>query len=133
MHSLQKTYRILTTNIWEEIGFWRHTMRFAIGIDDREFQVEVMHFDSQQLHLLVDGKEMQLQLIDSDSKSITVDLGEQVMQVFVSEDEAGQIFGSFEGHTLASGGWICSAATTATKVLPQQMRQAVCLHPCPAR
>jgi 3-methylcrotonyl-CoA carboxylase alpha subunit len=101
MHSLQKTYRIFTTNIWQEIGYWRHTMRFAINIDDSEYQAEVLHFDSQQLHLRVDGKEMQLQLIDSDSKSITVDLGEQVMRVFVSEDEAGQIFGSYDGHAFS--------------------------------
>jgi 3-methylcrotonyl-CoA carboxylase alpha subunit len=101
MHSLQQSYNMFVTNIWEEIGFWRHTMRFAVGLDDAEYQVEIIHFDNRQLHLLVDGNDMQLQLIDSDYSSITVDLGEQVIRVFVSEDEAGRASGSYNGHTFS--------------------------------
>ncbi len=84
--------------VWQEIGYWRHTMIFDLKVDDRTFKIEIHDKSPKYLHAHINEQEVKANLISFDHEKILVELNEQVFEAFVSSNENGSAIIEFSGN-----------------------------------
>jgi 3-methylcrotonyl-CoA carboxylase alpha subunit len=84
LHNFSYPLTELSSNIWEQIGYWRHAMGFEIRMDGVQKQVVVHKLQRDSIHFEVDGKEVHAQLKALESGQLEYKCNEQQLLAFVS-------------------------------------------------
>ncbi len=87
---LQQKPEADAASIWQQIGYWRQNMHFEISLDEERMQVELLDYDSQHIHAIINGRDVKPRLLEMGFDYIYIELDEHVFKAFVSETETGE-------------------------------------------
>jgi 3-methylcrotonyl-CoA carboxylase alpha subunit len=85
-------------NLWEEIGFWRHSMSVPVRLDEVEFQVDLVKAPDGGMSGSINGQTFNLSLLKLSGGRMRLEINDQMIEVYVSENEEGQTQLSLQGH-----------------------------------
>lgn len=86
-----------SSDVWTQIGYWRHNASPSVKVDDQEFQLEVNAFAPGRLQLQFNNQNMHSSLISWDGKCLKFNLMDQQEKAFFSEDDEGNTLMSIRG------------------------------------
>jgi acetyl-CoA carboxylase biotin carboxylase subunit len=76
-------------NIWKEIGYWRHTMKFDILLNNQTYNAEILEINAGYLLAIISGKQVRLRMRSFEHGKLLYDADEQSLKAFISEDNEG--------------------------------------------
>lgn len=86
-----------SSDVWTQIGYWRHNASPSVKVDDQEFQLVVNAFAPGRLQLQLNNQNMHSSLISWDGKCLKFNLMDQQEMAFFSEDDEGNTLMSIRG------------------------------------
>jgi len=98
LYDLNKKKLSGVDNLWEEIGFWRHSMNIPVRIDEAEYLVELTKAPDGGLSGSISGKAFSISLLKLSGGKMRLEINDKMIEVFVSENDEGQTQLSLHGH-----------------------------------
>ncbi len=85
-------------NIWKHIGYWRNVMELSGTVDDQPFRFSIEKVQNDAYTLSSDGKNHRALIRTCDNGYLELVIDEQQLEFFVSKDEEGNGYVSYQGH-----------------------------------
>jgi 3-methylcrotonyl-CoA carboxylase alpha subunit len=94
---LNRNYFEGVSNIWEEIGYWRHSMSFNVEADGKVFRVEPKEISDGKLTVLIEKKLCELRIHSFYGGKLIFEFNNTPCTAFVSEDKDGYFLIQYNG------------------------------------
>lgn len=99
LFNLNKNKLSGVSNLWEEIGYWRHNMTLQLSCDELPLSIEIHKADTGVLEASMLNTEISASLKSMNKGKLVVFINGQLMDAFVSENNEGDTFVTLSGST----------------------------------
>jgi 3-methylcrotonyl-CoA carboxylase alpha subunit len=89
LHDFNKNLLDGVSNIWEEIGYWRHSMNFNLEADGKIFTIEPTQIDEGKLNVTISGNTCVLHMRSFTGGRMKFEFNNIPYTAFISEDTEG--------------------------------------------
>ncbi|MBS4056104.1 MAG: acetyl-CoA carboxylase biotin carboxylase subunit [Bacteroidales bacterium] len=97
LYNLNKTRIGGTSNLWEEIGYWRHTMAFKVNTELQQIAVEPDMTQAGSFHGLINDQSVNASLRSFTDGHLSLVSNNMVTEFYLSENEEGDTIVSHKG------------------------------------
>ncbi len=99
LHALNSSQFSRTSNIWEQIGYWRHQIVLSFTDNEKTTAVSLVHRNGKMYAFMIGKKEYRITLMDADMHSIQVNFNGKSYTAYLSADNKGIHYLTVDGAT----------------------------------
>ena len=94
---LKKRFNNNTTNVWEEIGYWRYHSQFNIEVEGRKLAVHIAQAGARKIEGDLNGKSFTVEFLGHDQHQLKIMLNGRTETVYCSVNEEQKTIVNFHG------------------------------------